>query len=112
LATISQVPQFTYKKIISESVSFIDVIWFNVRMFPAKLFEVENSTDFRDAFVKFLELQDFNADFYCIAPAERRSKFNREMNKIAFAPIRNRVKFNSYKEIENDYNASLTKLYI
>ena len=59
LATLDMVPAFTYERIIKESASFADVIWFNDRGFPHKIFEIEHSTDFRDAFIKFMELQDF-----------------------------------------------------
>ncbi|GHV11622.1 hypothetical protein AGMMS49938_02630 [Fibrobacterales bacterium] len=112
LATLQSVPPFTYDKIIKESVNYADVIWFNERYFPSKIFEVENSTDFRDAFVKFMELQDFLIEFICVSPLERKNKFDREIEKNAFRPIKERVKFYSYEQIENDYNASLIKLYI
>jgi len=59
LSTLQFIPQFTYENIINETVRFFDVIWFNKRMFPYKIYEVERSTDFRDAFVKFMELQDY-----------------------------------------------------
>ena len=78
LATLDMVPAFTYKRIIKESVSFADVIWFNDRGFPHKIFEIEHSTDFRDAFVKFMELQDFIAEFHCVASEYRKIKFERE----------------------------------
>ena len=66
LSTLQVIPQFTYENIIKETVRFFDVIWFNKRMFPYKIYEVEQSTDFRDAFVKFMELQDFQTFFFCI----------------------------------------------
>ena len=112
LATLQSVPPFTYEKIIKESVSYADVIWFNERYFPSKIFEVENSTDFRDAFVKFTELQDFITEFICVSPSERKSKFDREIKKSAFRPIKERIKFYSYEQVESDYKASLTRLFI
>jgi hypothetical protein len=110
LATLKTVPPFTYEKIIKDSVSFIDVLWFNERKFPSHVFEVESSTDFRDGFIKFMELQDFVTRFICVSPEERRDKFDREIEKSAFKPIRNRIEFLSYEAIESDYNASLIKL--
>ena len=112
LSTLQTPPFFTYEKIIKESVTFADVIWFNERFFPSKVFEVENSTDFRDAFVKFMELQDFLTEFICVSPQERKNKFDREKEKNAFHPIKDRVKFLSYEQVESDYNASLIKQYI
>lgn len=112
ICTLQNLPPFTYERIIKESVCFIDVVWFNERMFPSKVFEVENSTDFRGAFVKFMELQDFQTNFICVAPNERKAKFEREITKTAFLPIQNRVKFYSYEDVEHDYNLSLQKYRI
>jgi hypothetical protein len=110
LATLDAVPFFTYEKILKESVSFADVIWFNERGFPYKIFEVEHSTDFRDALIKFMELQDFIIEFYCVSSEDRRIKFEREKGKTAFKPIGNRLKFLTYEQVENDYQSILKKL--
>ncbi|GMO45503.1 MAG: hypothetical protein Ta2B_26540 [Termitinemataceae bacterium] len=112
LATLSTVPPFTYEKIIRESISFSDVIWFNERGFPYKLFEVEHSTDFRDAFIKFMELQDFITDFICVSAPERQNKFEREKIKNAFKPIAERLRFLTYEQVKSDYNISLKKSII
>lgn len=115
LATISNVPLFTYEKIVKKSATFADVIWFNGeedRLFPSHIFEVENSTDFRDAFLKFLEMQYFLTDFICVSPMERKNKFEAEIDRVAFKPIRDRVRFLSYESIENDYKISLSKTFI
>jgi hypothetical protein len=115
LATISDVPLFTYEKIVRKNATFADVIWFtgeNGRLFPSHIFEVENSTDFRDAFLKFLEMQYFLIDFVCVSPLHRKKKFETEIDRVAFKSIRNRIRFLSYEQIESDYNASLIKLNI
>lgn len=104
LTTIKQIPQFTYEKIINDSIKFVDVIWFNERWFPAKLIEVENSTDFRAWFIKMNEIQDFRTDFLFIAPEERKNKFNIEREKIAFKNIKDRCIFQTYDFVENCYN--------
>ena len=112
LATLDIVPSFTYEKIIKESASFADVIWFNNRGFPHKIFEIEHSTDFRDAFIKFMELQDFITEFYCVSSEDRKIKFEREKSKTAFKPIDSRLKFLTYEQVENDYQNTLKKTYI
>ena len=112
LSTIKKLPYFTYKNIIEDSVRYIDVIWFNKRNFPYSIFEVEDSTDFRDALIKFSELQDFLAEFYCIAEDNRRTKFEKEIKKNAFASIRNRVIFRTYEEVESDYEQIRKKNYL
>lgn len=115
LATMPNIPMFTYEKIVRKSVAFADVVWFRGegdRLFPSHIFEVENSTDFRDAFLKFLEMQYFITDFVCVSPSDRKSKFETEKERTAFRPIRDRIRFLSYEEIESDYRVSLSKTYI
>jgi hypothetical protein len=112
LTTLQEVPPFTYPQIISDSVRYADVIWFNGRGFPYKVFEVEQSTNFRDALVKFSELQDFRTSFCFVSKSERKGKFEKEIAKVAFEPIRARCEFYTYEQIENDYNVSLSKTYL
>lgn len=106
IATVKEFPIFTYERII-QSVKFVDVVWFNERGFPEKVFEVEDSTDFRGSLVKFAELQDFNTTFNLVASAERKTKYDREVSKTAFSKIMDRCHFVSYPEIEEYYSASL-----
>ena len=106
--TIDQFPQFTYDKILQSS-KFIDVIWFNKRHFPQRIFEVENSTNFRNSLVKFVELQDFNVSMNIIIPNDKnkKDKFNQEIEKIEFADIRSRVKCYTYDYIEGLYASQI-----
>lgn len=106
IATLKDFPPFTYDRII-RSVKFVDVAWFNERGFPEKVFEVEDSTNFRGSLVKFAELQDFNTTFNLVASAERKAKYEREVSKAAFTNILNRCHFVTYSNIEEYYNASL-----
>lgn len=112
LATLQKVPIFTFRHIIDDSVSFADVIWFNERQFPQVIFEVEHSTDFRDAFIKFMELQDFQTRFYCVSDETKRGKFEKERNKSAFSAVNNRVAFLTYEQVENDYKKAIHKNFI
>ena len=112
LATLKKVPLFTFPNIIEDSITFSDVIWFNERQFPKVIFEVEHSTDFRDAFVKFMELQDFQTRFYCVADNSRRGKFEKEKSKSAFSPINSRVEFLTYEQVENDYEKAIQQNFI
>ena len=105
LSTLSKVPAFTYPNIIKNTVRFSDVIWFNERNFPNSIFEVEHSTDFRDALIKFSELQDFKVQFYCIAEEKRKDKFNREIEKTVFKNIRDQVIFRNYEQIKEEYKS-------
>jgi len=103
ISSLKECPPFTYPEIIQQSVRYFDVIWFNARGFPHKIFEVENSTDFRGAFVKFVEMQDFSARFVVIAPDERKTKFEVERGKRAFESVAKRCEFESYEKVEKSY---------
>lgn len=106
LVSLKKVPCFTYENII-DSIKYIDVIWFNERGFPEKTFEIEDSTDFRNALVKFTELQDFKITFHLISAPERKIKYEREIAKSAFQNIFDRCSFVSFDEIERLYDARL-----
>ncbi len=108
IASLDECPLFTFPKIIQETVKFIDVIWFNQRWFPSHVFEIEHSTDFRSALIKFSELQDFTTKLFLIAPEERHEKFKNEIGKRAFESIMNRCTFRSYEQIEQHYNRLLS----
>lgn len=106
IMTQRDVPNFTYERIIN-STRFIDVIWFNKRLFPDAIFEVENSTNFRNSLVKFVELQDFKTKMILIAPNEKSkiAKYQQEIEKSAFSSIKDRVSFYNYDYIIKMYNA-------
>ena len=108
IMTQPNVPNFTFDNII-QSTKYIDVIWFNERLFPNSVFEIENSTNFRNSLVKFVELQDFVTTMILIAPKEQNKikKYNQEIEKAAFASIKNRVKFFDYEFVEKLYNSQV-----
>lgn len=107
ITTLWDIPKFTYEHIINSSIRFVDVIWFNERWFPARLFEVENSTDFRAGFIKFNEIQDFRTDFHFVAPESRKQKFETEKGKASFNAIKERCWFLNYEFVEWRYNNKL-----
>ena len=108
IMTLKEIPKFTYEHIL-QSTRFIDVIWFNDRNFPNSIFEVENSTNFRNSLVKFVELQDFTTSMIMVAPNEKSkiNKYNQEIEKSAFAAIKDRVKFFNYDKIIGLYNSQI-----
>jgi hypothetical protein len=110
LATLDKIPEFTYPNIVKESVSFIDVAWFNLRGFPHRIYEVEHSTDFRGALIKFKELEYFTTEFYCVAKENRRGKFEREINKSAFDTIKERTKFITYQDVKTTHENAVANL--
>jgi len=108
ISTKQEVPKFTFDKIINK-IKHIDVIWFNQRNFPNSVFEIENSTNFRNSLVKFVELQDFVTTMTLIAPNEQSkiNKFHNVMEEAAFSSIKQRVKFFNYEYVEKLYNHSI-----
>ena len=83
----------------------IDVTWFNSRNFPVNLFEVEHSSDMKNALSKFMELLDFKTRMTIVASEERENEFNRIMEQPSFKPIYNQTIFYSYDKIERLYNS-------
>lgn len=108
IMTLQEIPKFTFDHIL-QSTKFIDVIWFNERNFPDTIFEVENSTNFRNSLVKFVELQDFATSMIMIAPNDKSklNKYNQEIEKSAFSSIKDRVKFRNYDKVVGFYNAQI-----
>ena len=77
----------------------IDVTWFNQRNMPANLFEVEHSTAIHNSLLKFVELQDFSADFRIVADEVRRKEFQQKLSLEAYESVNKRVGFWSYDDV-------------
>lgn len=108
--------QFGYEHIVRKAKT-VDVCWFNVRKMPSVLFEVEYSTDIQNSLLKFVELQDFNANFFIVADRARKEEYVGKLALNAFVPIKPRVQFMDYDKlsdwhtktfeivsVENDFN--------
>lgn len=113
VASLESIYHFTYDEILKFART-VDVIWFNNRNMPSDFFEIEHSTDMKNSLSKFYELQDFNANFYIIAPAYREDNFRETLRRSIFESIKNRVKFVSYDSISashsQEYRWSQTKV--
>jgi len=90
--------RFGYDHIVRKAQT-IDVLWFNSRRMPSKLFEVEHSADIQNALLKFLELQDYHADFFIVADRARKKEFEGKISLSAFTPIEKRVRFLDYAHV-------------
>ena len=111
IATMGKMPQFTYKPIV-DAVRHVDVAWFNERRFPVKVFEVEHTSNFRNALTKFCQLQDFHATFCCVAEQAKEDKYLRAVEMAAFSSIRERCEFIAYEKVEADYETALRGIHI
>ncbi len=101
---------FTYNTIL-ERVKSIDVWWFNERNFPAEVFEIEHTTDFKNALINFLELQDFNVIMNIVSSATRKQEFLDKIAFTIFAPLRNRIVYLTYDKI-SQLHSKLTELIL
>ncbi len=92
--------QFGYDHIVRRSKT-IDVCWFNVRKMPDFFFEIEHSADIQNSLLKFVELQDFNVNFYIVADKARKEEYIKKLAFSAFFPIKQRVKFMDYDNLSD-----------
>ncbi|MDR1232016.1 MAG: winged helix-turn-helix domain-containing protein [Spirochaetaceae bacterium] len=102
VASLKEIHDFTYPEIIGRAKT-VDVVWFNERRLPDAFFEVEHSTNIEHSLAKFCELQDFFTKFYIVADEFRHKQFNKEMEKVIFKPIKERVDFVNYSNIEKQH---------
>lgn len=103
MITLKILPPFTYDYIIS-AIKSIDVIWINERNFPAKVFEVEHSTDFKNSLNKFHEIIDFHTTMFIVSDKVRMSQFNSVLDLSIYKSLKNRVKFCNYDSLEDYYS--------
>ncbi len=103
LTSLNQIYHFSYDSIIRYAQT-IDVIWFNVRKFPAILYEIEHTTDIQRSLLKFVELQDFYVKFYIVADELRKKEFRDKISLSSFEVIKHRTLFLSYDRL-SDWHA-------
>lgn len=103
--SLNSIPDFGYEDIVRRART-VDVIWFNERRMPDSLFEVEFSTDFQNSLHKFLDLQDYHANFVIVADDTRKSQFEKRLNQSGFKPIRDRVDFFSFEDVSKLHSAT------
>ncbi len=107
VATLSQVPSFTYEEVIKE-VKWIDVIWFNKKglLYPQKVFEIVDSIGtLNGAFNRSLQLNQFKTKFYIVAPEQHREKFNQAISRYPYNSCDSCFSFINYEEIQEYYES-------
>jgi len=103
--SVQEFPRFTYNTLCQRAQT-VDVIWFHTReagLFPNAYFEIEHTTDFNSALIKFTEFQDFRIRFYIVARKERQGEFQKRIRASAFDAIRSWVKFVDYETLVRLY---------
>jgi hypothetical protein len=106
--TLQDIPQFSYDEIVRRG-STVDVIWFNNRLLPNSLFEVEHSTDFQNSLIKFSDLQDFYTRMIIVADDNRKREYTQKIQSSVFGEIVNRVSFLGYESLVKQYEMDLLK---
>ena len=99
---MTRLPEFGYESFLRRAKT-VDVIWFNRRDMPAKMFEVEMSTDMLNSLTKFNELRDFYIQLKIVAPGLRQNHFADRIAMDTFHEIRRRVTFMGVEELEEKY---------
>jgi len=105
---LQEIPKFSYDGIIQRC-STVDVIWFNNRLLPNSLFEVEHSTDFQNSLIKFSDLQDFYTRMIIVADDNRKREFSQKMQSFVFNEVMSRVNFLGYESLVKQYEMELLK---
>lgn len=111
LATLRELPQFTYDGLTNE-VKRIDVIWFNKigYSFPKKVFEVVDSVNtLNGAFNRSLQLRNFITEFYIVAPEKHHEKYLQTINLEVYQSQRERFRFINYDDLLNLYETTSKK---
>ena len=90
--------QFGYDNIMRKAKT-VDVSWFNTRKMPSVFFEIEHSTDIQNSLLKFVELQDYNTNFFIVADKVREKEYSGKLVLNAFTPIKTRVQFMDYEKL-------------
>lgn len=108
IRSLQEIPSFSHANLVKRSET-IDVSWFNNRLMPNSLFEVEHSTDIQNSLLKFFDLQDFNTRMIIVADKNRRNEFEQKRGYKAFQSIASRVIFLDYESLAKQYELEIIK---
>lgn len=108
LRSLQVLPAFSHDALVKRS-GTIDVIWFNNRIRPNSLFEVEHSSDIQNSLLKFHDLQDFYTRMVIVADENRHAEYEQKARRSALVEIQNRVKFLGYNTLVRQYEEEVFK---
>ncbi|MCJ7576772.1 MAG: hypothetical protein MUO80_08930 [Dehalococcoidia bacterium] len=97
-AVHKEIPPFAGDRDLN-SAREIDVIWFGDDENPKYCFEVEHTMDIARSLNRLAQLQHIYAKFFIVAPQERMSKFDTEMQKFPYRRMHDRYRFISYQQL-------------
>ena len=108
IRTLQAIPSFSHDALVRRSET-VDVIWFNSRLMPNSLFEIEHSTEIQNSLTKFCDLQDFYARMFIVADKNRRKEFEQKLKYKAFEDVTNRVRFLDYESVAKQYELEIIR---
>jgi hypothetical protein len=94
------IPIFTYTEIINTYIKKADVIWFNKRWFPEKIFQIKQDTNFIKDFDIFNSVQDFRTSFHCIWTINMKDIFENTKKLEQYYNISDRCGFLDFEFIK------------
>lgn len=98
VTTVKKILPFAYDELLRRART-VDVVWFNERQMPHSFIEVEHSTDINNSLGKFVDLQDFHADFTIVAPEARKREFDAKLDSTKHNTMKKRVNFWGYEKV-------------
>lgn len=107
LTSLSNMNTFSYDHFVRVART-VDVVWFNERDMPETFIEVEHTTNMVNSLIKFVDLQDFDSNYWIASSSSRKGEYDSKLSRSAFSPIMKRVKFISYDNISR-LHANLTE---
>lgn len=105
IRTVENIFNFSYDKFVNRAKT-VDVVWFNKRNLPSFMFEIEHTTNINDSLLKYLDLQDFNINFYIVADNKRKREYEQKISSDVFYDIKNRTKFLDYYNLSEWHTKS------
>lgn len=102
IRTLQEIPSFSHDGLVKRSET-VDVIWFNERLMPNSLLEVEYSTGIQNSLAKFCDLQDFYVRMFIISDKNRRGEFDQKLKYKSFEDVVKRVKFLDYESLTKQH---------
>lgn len=105
LASLKNVPEFTYREII-ETIKNIDILWFNRNGFayPKKAIEVVDSIGtLEPALKRTFQLSEFNLSFYILCKSSDKPKVLKAIEKEPYLRLKHRYIVKDYESILEIY---------
>lgn len=109
IATMSDLPQFTYPEILQEAKD-IDILWFEQKglLFPKYAIEVVDSiSTLNNAINRCLQLQNLHTRFIIVAPEKHHEKYKQTLQLESYQHVQHRFRFLNYDDLQKIYKYTI-----